>query len=67
MNILVVDDNEDSQVLVRTILESQGHFVETSENGYEALKKAHSWRPGLIISDIIRVLKSNQQKYKNSI
>jgi len=53
MKILVVDDNEDSRLLVRTILEAQGHQIECAEDGYKALKIAACWQPGIIISDIM--------------
>lgn len=53
MKILVVDDNEDARVLTQTILESQGHTVEVSANGTQALKIARHSIPDLIISDIM--------------
>ncbi|MEE9200245.1 MAG: response regulator, partial [Candidatus Brocadiales bacterium] len=53
MRILIVDDNEDSRVLVKTTLEAQGYTVECAANGKEALEMAGRSRPDLIISDIL--------------
>ncbi len=53
MKILVVDDNEDARVLTKTILASQGHTVEVSVNGIQALETAKHFSPALIISDIM--------------
>ena len=35
MNILIVDDNEDSRIILKRILESGGHTVEAATNGEE--------------------------------
>ena len=53
MKILLVDDNEDARVLVRTMLESQDYIVKDSENGKMAIDFAKKWLPDLIISDIL--------------
>ncbi len=53
MKILVVDDNEDARVLLKTILESQGHTVGTANNGTRALQSVRRMKPELIISDIM--------------
>lgn len=51
--ILIVDNNEQSIYLLRTILESKGYAVEAAENGSEALNMARQNPPALIISDIL--------------
>jgi PAS domain S-box-containing protein len=53
MNILVVDDNEDSRIILKKNLESEGCKVEVAVNGEEALKVAKESPPGMIISDIL--------------
>ncbi|MDL1963258.1 MAG: response regulator [Deltaproteobacteria bacterium] len=53
MNILIVDDSEDSRLILKKILESDGHTVEVSTNGEEALKVAKESQPDVIISDIL--------------
>jgi len=50
--ILVVDDDEDLQQLLRLVLEGQGYAVETVSNGEEALAFLDSRRPGLILLDM---------------
>ena len=52
MNILIVDDNEDSRIILKKALESGGHTVEAATDGQEALKVARKCRPDMIISDI---------------
>ncbi|MBW2610597.1 MAG: PAS domain S-box protein, partial [Deltaproteobacteria bacterium] len=53
MNILIVDDNEDSRIILKKALESGGHTVEAATDGQEALKVARKCRPDMIISDIL--------------
>jgi len=53
MKILVVEDTEDSRVLLVDQLEVRGYEVESAENGLEALGKVASMNPELIISDIL--------------
>ena len=40
--LLVVDDNKVNRILLARGLESQGHKVETAENGKQALEKLRS-------------------------
>jgi|Deesub1362A_J573_1020465.scaffolds.fasta_scaffold00004_378 PAS domain S-box-containing protein len=51
MKILIVDDNEDSRIILKKNLEYAGHAVETATNGAEALKMAKKSPPDMIISD----------------
>lgn len=51
--ILVVDDDPDIRTAVRLILEKHGYVVKTAANGKEALKAIDTYRPDLIILDLI--------------
>jgi PAS domain S-box-containing protein len=53
MKVLVVDDNEDSRIILRKCLEHKGYEVEEALNGVEAIKSAKSGNPDMIISDIL--------------
>ncbi|GBE32162.1 sensor histidine kinase TmoS [bacterium BMS3Bbin05] len=53
MRILIVDDNEDSRMILKKNLESSGHTIEDACNGAEALKTAMESPPDMIISDIL--------------
>jgi CheY-like chemotaxis protein len=50
--ILVVDDFDDTRLLLRTWLERKGFEVIEAENGNEAVSQAESKRPNLIIMDL---------------
>ncbi|MDI6890978.1 MAG: response regulator [Thermodesulfovibrionales bacterium] len=50
--ILIVDDNQDSRELVVKILKSKGYQMIEATDGEEALEKAVSERPDLILMDI---------------
>ena len=50
--ILVVDDFDDTRLLLRTWLERRGFCVVEAENGLEAVEKAVSQSPDLIIMDM---------------
>ena len=51
--VLVVDDEKDVVELVKFLLERDGHQVIEAFNGREALEKANTERPDLIILDIM--------------
>ncbi len=51
--ILIVDDEETNIKLLLSLLGSLGYDIETAGNGVEAMQKAVSHRPDLIILDII--------------
>lgn len=53
MNILVVEDNEDSKVILTALLEKKGHEVATASNGKIALDMVKQSTPDMIISDIL--------------
>jgi len=52
-NILIVDDTPQELILLQTLLNRHGYGVTTATNGAEALEKARSERPDMIISDIL--------------
>ena len=51
--ILIVDDEPDALELVKVNLVTAGFFVATAEDGEEALKKARSLNPDLILLDVM--------------
>ena len=51
--VLVVDDERNVTQLVRMYLAAEGFRVETASNGEEAIEKARSVRPDLIILDLM--------------
>jgi CheY-like chemotaxis protein len=50
--ILIVDDFDDTRLLLRTWLEKKGYLVIEAENGKEAVVEAERTRPDLIIMDV---------------
>ena len=50
--ILVVDDFDDTRLLLRTWLQKKGFRVVEAENGNRAIAAAESARPDLIIMDV---------------
>src|SRR5215210_2175417 len=50
--ILVVDDDDDSRSMVRTILENNSFRVEEAHNGRVAIEKLQVVRPTLVLLDI---------------
>jgi PAS domain S-box-containing protein len=52
-NILIVDDNPQDLSLLRTLLNRHGYMATVAANGAEALEKARSERPDMIITDIL--------------
>ena len=51
--ILVVDDNIDSIMILRSILESQGFTVLAAQNGLEALEIVARELPDLVLLDVM--------------
>lgn len=51
--ILLVDDEPDILELLRFNLEQEGFMVETAETGRQALEKAMSFHPDLILLDVM--------------
>jgi len=50
--ILVVDDFEDTRLLLRTWLQQKGYRVVEAANGKQAVAETESHRPDLIIMDV---------------
>lgn len=53
MNIMIVEDTEDSRVLLRDYFEAAGESAVTAVDGLEALGKIRAHQPDIIISDIL--------------
>lgn len=51
--ILVVDDERDMRIFVSTVIETLGFEPISAENGVEALQRAYSNPPALIILDVM--------------
>ncbi len=51
--ILVVDDSATERFFFSELLSSNGYEVVTAENGAEALTKAKSEKPNLILMDVV--------------
>lgn len=51
-SILVVDDNQDAADILAELLIGEGYSVEVAYDGIDALQKAHSQQPRLVILDI---------------
>ena len=50
--ILVVDDHEDTRVILRHYLEAMGYDVREAHDGEEALATLHAARPDAVVLDI---------------
>ena len=50
--ILVVDDEENIRLVLRTLLKKHGYQVETAQNGEEAQRLLDSFGPDLILTDV---------------
>jgi CheY-like chemotaxis protein len=53
INILVVDDEADMRIFISTVVETRGFKPMTAEDGQEALARARSKPPALIILDVM--------------
>lgn len=59
--ILIVDDEEDILEIIKYNLERAAYVTETATNGEEALQKAKSFQPDLIILDIMMPRKNGME------
>ncbi|MGZ3418427.1 MAG: sigma-54-dependent transcriptional regulator [Polyangiales bacterium] len=50
--ILVVDDEENLRLVLRTLLKRAGYEVETASTGEEALEKVEAFGPDVVITDV---------------
>ncbi|MEJ2755265.1 MAG: SpoIIE family protein phosphatase, partial [Gammaproteobacteria bacterium] len=51
LKLLIADDNDTDRLLLKTILEKQGHEVRCAVNGAEAVKGYQEWDPDLVLLD----------------
>lgn len=51
--ILIVDDEQDIREIVKYNLEKEGFEVETAENGEIGIEKTNSFRPDIILLDVM--------------
>ena len=51
--ILVVDDNPDSIMILRSILEMHGFIVRVAESGREALEQLEADKPDVVLLDVM--------------
>lgn len=51
--VLVVDDQEANIDILVRMLTPMGFVCEIARNGEEAIQKAQTWRPGLILMDVV--------------
>ena len=52
-NILIIDDDEDFRISIRTLLESHNYEVTEAESGKQGLQKIRQDNPDLIVLDIM--------------
>ena len=50
--VMVVEDDQDLALLLRTVLEDQGYAIETAANGRQALELLAGENPDLILLDM---------------
>ncbi len=53
VKVLVVEDNPSERKLIANYLEEDGYAVIIAENGEEALDKAVSQKPDVVVTDVI--------------
>jgi len=50
--ILIIDDQRDASLPMKTLLELDGHEVEVATTGRQGVATAESWRPHVVLCDI---------------
>ena len=63
--ILVVDDSDDSRLLLKTLLEEVGFQVQQAVNGREAISIWQQWQPHLIFMDMQMPVMNGYKATKN--
>jgi len=53
LKLLVVDDSQDTTVVLKRVLQQEGYDVEIAQNGAEGLRLAFDFRPDLILLDVM--------------
>jgi YesN/AraC family two-component response regulator len=51
--ILLIDDDPSILMMLKKMLEKEGHTVEVANNGREGLEKIESCSPDLLVTDIV--------------
>lgn len=51
--VLIIDDDLDIRLVIRTLLESRGVIVDTASDGEQALAKIQGFRPDLVLLDLM--------------
>lgn len=62
--ILIVDDEPDIVEIINYNLKSRGYLTETASNGVEAIRKARTFQPDLILLDMMMPEKDGLQTLK---
>ncbi len=62
--VLVVDDDPDVITFNVSVLEENGYFVLTAQNGEEGLKKIKEEKPDLVILDVLMPKQSGIRLYR---
>ena len=57
-HVLIVEDNEESQVFLSTILEEHGYGYKVAADGKEAMEAMQDRRPDMVLLDIMMPKKS---------
>ncbi len=63
--ILIVDDNADIRDVIRLNLASEGYEILEAENGYEGLEVLKSFRPDIVILDVMMPKMNGLEVCKN--
>jgi len=53
LRLLVVDDNLDNALLLQTLLEEEGYYVEVADSGQAALEQMRIAPPDLVLLDVM--------------
>jgi DNA-binding response OmpR family regulator/signal transduction histidine kinase len=53
IKVMVVDDDAGIRMISREVLESAGYLVREAENGYQAIEDARTFRPDLMLLDVM--------------
>jgi CheY-like chemotaxis protein len=61
LKVLLIDDDQDFRVSVRSLLESHGYVVDEAESGKEGLRKVVECKPDVIVLDIM--MECDQEGY----
>jgi len=54
--VLVADDEQDIKDVVQMFLENQGYEVETAYDGLDAMDRVNTWKPDVVLLDIMMPL-----------